>query len=456
MFIIIRSLLVLTLVLSLGVDNVNAFKLSIEIGNEEEFRLQSQTFLFGSYVNQRRVIDSVYSNNSVLFELSNSLPKGLYNIMIYTDMKDIEGKYQRLAFDVLIDGKDMEFIVEVKEDHTLGAVSARAGENRGYYDHFNESFNRKKRMEVVREIGEKYPPGDDFHLQLAAQAEKLLLEHQKATLSIGKAQIYPMAEFYFQTQKAVEAKTIENIDFRNPLLKHSQFIPMLIWEYMNADIDEKLSPASATQKLNNRFQTVFQKLKVDSEVHEIMLADMIKYYTKIGDHETVLYLNENFLLAEVCENQALTDKIKAKNESLKKMLVGEIAPNIEFGPSSAIKDLYTVEAGYTLLLFWESSCPHCKDVIKELSTIYNVNYKAEFEVVAISLDTVMAEYTAFVSANRLPWFNFADFEGWDGKNPVLYNVASTPSLFLLDRQKRIVAKPRSVNDIKAYFSTLKK
>lgn len=451
----IKSVILLISIQILLSLSAYAVRLHIQIGNEEEFRLQSQTFLFGSYINQKKVVDSVYSNNSILFELGSKLPKGLYQVMIYTDMKDIEGKYQRMGFDVIITGEDLEFSVQVKDDHTLGMVTAMKGENYGYYTHFNENFVRRLRMQTIESAIEKYPQGDGFYTKLIAQRDNLITEQKQASRSITNATKYPMADFYFQTQKSVEFKSIDSIDFSNSWLKQSQFIPMLFWEYVRADDEGGISMSESIQKRFNRLNVAFDVLRIEPAVYELMVAEAVKFYEKQGEHETVVYINENFLLPDVCENQDLSKTILERTESLKKLLVGQPAPDLKF-PEAPIQSLYQIPSQYTLLMFWESGCPHCQGLVEDLSQIYKPGFRSEFEIVAVSLDTSTVDYSKFIRDHEIKWFNYSDFKGWSGDNVATYNVVSTPTLFLLDSEKTIVLKPRTVDQLAVFFSSLKR
>jgi hypothetical protein len=85
-------------------------------------------------------------------------------------------------------------------------------------------------------------------------------------------------------------------------------------------------------------------------------------------------------------------------------------------------------------------------VVSDLQKIYSLNKRSELEI-SISLDTSKREYADYVARNGINWLAFADFKAWDGPIAKLYNVIGTPSMFLLDANKRIIAKPRTVEEI---------
>ena len=165
--------------------NSYGFQVRIEIGDQNEFELQSKTYLFSSYINERQVLDSTFSNHVVLFELSDDLPVGLYSAMVYTNMKDFKGQYQRIGFDMILTREDLEFTIDITPDRTLEKVNCRSGENFGYYQHFNATILRNTRMEVLRTAIAEYPEGDEFHGKMITHLTELTEEHEIAGKGIS-------------------------------------------------------------------------------------------------------------------------------------------------------------------------------------------------------------------------------------------------------------------------------
>lgn len=429
-------------------SSLRASVLSIAIGSNITIPLQSKAYLFGDYVNQRRIIDSISSGNSIVFNLNNTLQKGMYNVMLYTDLKDLNGKYQRIGFDVIVTGEDIEFTVDITDTRNLGSVKAKSGDNYIYYQHFNQSKLLEQKSKVLEDALKQYPEADEFYIQLQKQSEKVKQTQIAFSQSNENYQSNSMVSYYLKIGKLAESKSIDKIDFSNPLLKNSPFIPVLVWNYLDDTENDQSITGSNSDKLITRLDNLLPKLQVDDEVYNLMLAEIIKYYEKKGLNDVVVHLNKR-LLPDVCENPELTKRIKEKNKILEKILVGNTAPEIEFANSGAIQKLNDVKAEFTLLLFWESTCYHCQELIKELTDFYKQNKTKGFEIVAISMDTSKIAYTNFISENSINWLNYSEFKGWESQAAKNYNILATPSMFLLDKEKKIIAKPVSINELKA-------
>jgi hypothetical protein len=70
------------------------------------------------------------------------------------------------------------------------------------------------------------------------------------------------------------------------------------------------------------------------------------------------------------------------------------------------------------------------------------NYlKQHTEIVFVSLDTDQETYDAYIK--DLPFINTCDYIGWGSPNVKNYYVFATPSVYVLDAENKIVAKPLS-------------
>ena len=72
----------------------------------------------------------------------------------------------------------------------------------------------------------------------------------------------------------------------------------------------------------------------------------------------------------------------------------------------------------------------------------------KMEVFSISLDESKEEWSAALEQGQYKWVNVCELKGWDSQSAVDYNIYATPTMFLLDKDKTIVAKPITVAELK--------
>ncbi len=78
----------------------------------------------------------------------------------------------------------------------------------------------------------------------------------------------------------------------------------------------------------------------------------------------------------------------------------------------------------------------------------------DLEVVAISIDTSVANFEYLYKQLKPSWISAHDPLGWNGKVSSDYNVYATPSLFLLDSERTILARPLSFRQFHRSIKTL--
>ena len=146
-------------------------------------------------------------------------------------------------------------------------------------------------------------------------------------------------------------------------------------------------------------------------------------------------------------------------------LIGEQAANLEMTDSSEKPvSLYNVNAKFTVVAFWDPTCGHCRTEVPRLDSIYNAKWKNE----GVKMFGVLAEshekenWKKFIKENNMKnWVHVYQTDAQkkqveDAKKPSfkqLYDVTQTPTLFLLDKDKRIIAKKLTLEQLNDMLQT---
>lgn len=134
-------------------------------------------------------------------------------------------------------------------------------------------------------------------------------------------------------------------------------------------------------------------------------------------------------------------------------LYGAKAPEIELPDSTGkMRSLYTVPDSFTVVIFWDPTCGHCKETLPRIDSIYRAKWKAlHVKIYAIGKETdgTRKAWLDFVSEKHLEdWvhvYNTKEANEARVKNNIpsyyqLYDVQVVPTLYLLDKNKMILAK----------------
>jgi thiol-disulfide isomerase/thioredoxin len=110
-------------------------------------------------------------------------------------------------------------------------------------------------------------------------------------------------------------------------------------------------------------------------------------------------------------------------------------------------ELNKKNAEKTLIIFYESWCPHCQKLLPEIYNLYKNQKEKKFEVIAVSIDTARTDWLKFIKANNLDWINVSDIDGWNGQSVTDYYIYATPTIFLIDRERKVISIPKSVEEV---------
>lgn len=100
--------------------------------------------------------------------------------------------------------------------------------------------------------------------------------------------------------------------------------------------------------------------------------------------------------------------------------------------------LYDSQAERIIVCFWSVDCDHCHDFLKSLRQ--NVDLKHDYELVTFALADNARQVKKKAKRMRLRGWHFFDEAGWDSQPFLDYDVTSTPTAILIDKDKNIVGE----------------
>ncbi|MFZ9612897.1 MAG: thioredoxin-like domain-containing protein [Crocinitomicaceae bacterium] len=167
------------------------------------------------------------------------------------------------------------------------------------------------------------------------------------------------------------------------------------------------------------------------------------------------------------------------------LVVGAKPYNLILRDTSDTKwlDFYSLKSEYTVLYFWDPECGHCKKVTPKLVTLYNQKFKdRNIEVFAVGkgIGKDFESWKKYIRENNLNFINVAVtnsiyeiakatpeklvplYVGEKGKPTTLeslnfqttYDLYSTPRIFVLDKDKKIIAKNLSISQLEDLMDNL--
>jgi hypothetical protein len=210
---------------------------------------------------------------------------------------------------------------------------------------------------------------------------------------------------------------------------------------------------------------------INEEMQKFLLSKFVNRYLNqkyMWEDAVFVHLFEKYFSQK--NYSWLTDKgkktIQDRAYSLMANILGNPASDIELPDSSGKKiTLYGLEAPYTVVLIYDPTCSHCKEIVPKVDSMYEAKWKSQgVKIYALAKETDGSknDWTNFVHQNRIEEWTNVYYSKADDKARVdagipsysqLYDVLSFPTLYLLDKDKRIIAKKLTydqINDVLQY------
>ena len=237
------------------------------------------------------------------------------------------------------------------------------------------------------------------------------------------------------------AKILNAIKNDDEKLEHSSFLPELVFAYINYQFTK--SPNDLPENnLKQATEVLLEKGNIETERGQNILSIIFGLVPEANFPE--FYANYTSKVNSLtCK---VTDDLKSKVKGSNTIKVGDKAPDIKFDkPVKGKKSLYDIKANQKLVVFWASWCPACNKELPYIKEYYNNFKKNGGEIVAISLDF---DQNDFDSATKdLPWFNYTDLLRWDSPIVEKFNIESTPTLLLLDKDNKVIERVSHITEL---------
>jgi len=432
--------------------------------------LKNTTVYLGSYYGtQMALFDSAKLNDKSegVFSGPTKLTGGIY--FVVTNLNGFQ-----IQFDLLMDDQQ-NFRIEADTSNSVAIKAKITGsdENKLYEDYKRYSAAQEKRMQSLeKEFNEKKDKTKkdttDIREAYAKTTERMdayrdsIIDKFSGTLmaalfSCNKRPKVPEIPIikgkpdstypYFY----VKGHFWDDVDFSDDRLLHTPFFEPKLDEYFKYYIS--IEADSIIKEVNYMLLSA----RPGKEIFPYLMNKFTRQYMTpqyMGQDKVFVFLFENFYAKGDSTLLDPTNKKLVFDRAYNLMAnqIGLPAYNMEFPDSSGkITPLYSVNAPFTVIAFWDPTCGHCKTELPRLDSIYRAKWKAQgVAIYAVNInEPEFTSWKRFIKDNKLiGWYHThespearikAEKAGQMNFRQA-YDIYKTPTLYLLDREKRIIGK----------------
>ena len=406
-------------------------KIRIEIENFED-----SIFYLLKYKSDKSlaVIDaSTISYKEKIFKATDKYPEGIY---ILADSK------QNPLFEMLI-GKDQKFSIKVSDLMKNDTYIIKGSkETSAYFDIYNQTnYNQLYIKALESEI--KYFPDnirkiDSIKLNHNKYLESIKIKDRnsflKTYIKFNKEIIIPQ-EYKSNSEQYIIDHYFDHISLRDVRILNTRLLKNKLDDYFNNYMSEQ-STVVILQKIDYLIKqpTAGFRDYIPQDLYKIRDYILWYLYSKYFDNDLIyIHLSDVYFSKLEINNltQNIRNEIGKRADVLRKITIGSLAPTFSYIDDEGNQiDLSKIDSENTILFFYKPDCQKCIREKRILGLIKNRHENLTILYINISED---------------------NYSKVSQDIAVQYDITTTPSIYILDKEKRIIAKNIKAEEIEFHL-----
>ncbi len=444
------------------------------------------------YQNTKVYIGTNYGNNKVLADscVLNEMSEGIFQSKekLTPGIYFVVSPKMSILFDFLVDDKQQFKIsadtLDLKNISITGSKDNELFQN--YSKSINDLFVQLNAIENNYKTAKNEKDSASFK-EAYLTKDKEIKDKRKSFIT---ANPNSMMSFLLNTMQVPDAPAIPIVNGKADSLYPYRYVKDHYWDNIVFNDNRLVRTPFFEKKLDDYFKNYVSRepdsvieevqymltvAKTGKEIYPFLLFKFTNKYISpefMGQDKVFLHIYQNFFAKgdTVLLNEASKKSLRDRAYSLMANQLGLPAPILVLND---VEDkrfaLYNINAPFTFIAFWDPTCSHCKVEIPKLDSMYKASWKAlNIKVVSVNINAKeLTSWKSFIKDHKLEgWINGyqtdedLNREIKEGKPTTirqLYDVYKTPTFYLLDKNKKIIAKNLSIEQFNDFIqSTIKK
>jgi hypothetical protein len=421
-------------------------------------------YLAHYFGNKQYLIDSALINekSEAVFKGKEKLFGGIYMIVFPKKNSWIE---------CLVD-KEQQFSLEADTSNLFQTIRfSGSTDNALFADYQQKSNELGKALAGLQKQIVQAPPADAEKLRMNIQDKSRELQQYRedfmkvhpehlltAIFNVLKDPVIPPANQHpggkydsVYAYQYYKSHYWDNVSFTDERLVRTPVFQPRLEKYFNDVLVQH--PDSLKQAAGE----IIDASRTSPEMFKFLLSTLTDKYvnpTYMGQDAVFVYLFEKYYITGQADSW-MNDKYRKfvfdRGYSLIANVIGAQGANFEFLDTSGKRSsLFDIKSEYTVICFWDPTCSHCKEEVPKVDSFFQQKWKKQ----GVHLLGVMTEggkeaWLKFIKEHNLKdWVHVYQTQAMKDADRAagrpgfrqLYDVYQTPMLYLLDKEKRIIAK----------------
>lgn len=254
----------------------------------------------------------------------------------------------------------------------------------------------------------------------------------------------------------------DNVDLTDDALIRT---PEAIFQKRMLDFFDKYLKGADAQTICQYADTLIERARPSKENFKYLVHTITEKYLQsniMGYDAVYVHLIKRYYATgdAYWSSPSVIDEQVKRAETWDRLLIGKVAPDLYMRDDMGVAhNLHSMPGKYKLLIFWSPTCGHCKTMIPQLYKKY-AEYRDIYNISAYAVlsepdDATRPKWRKFIKDNNLDWINIDGGEANIDWHEV-YDIVTTPQIFLLDENNKILAKRLNADLFEQIITILEK
>lgn len=393
-------------------------------------------------------IDTVMMSQDKRAEFNTQMTKGLYLL---------ETEYGNSVVFLCDDAPVKMLVKEIDNVNSIEFIDSQTNADWYAYHSFKEQTMNS--MNLLKPILREYDKNSEFYIKAENEYQLLqdeftlftdsLMLHDNYASKLIKVDRFPVINLnddFKKQRNDMITNFFNDVDFNDISLIPTDVLSNKIFDFLSIQITADQNADQKIMSLILGVDNVLNRATVNFKMYRFVFQLLIESFNELKMNDVVDYMTRIPYSEEIDCSEEQYNELLSIAEFNSRARIGSVAKNIS-GKTIFDEDfdMYSIENDFVIVYFWSYTCDHCRENIKELKLFLDEN--TNFSLVAVSVKGELKKTKNFVRKNKIDGYFYHDGLEWDCPFVDDYAVTATPSLYLLDKDKKIVYKPYDFKDL---------
>jgi thiol-disulfide isomerase/thioredoxin len=411
----------------------------------------------GTYVKDTLKADA---SGRITFQANADFPKGIY-LLVINDKNYFE----------FIINNDRKFSMQTDRQDLAGKMAVTGSpENQLFYDYLRYNKSRFEEIQSLQRLIKNGIKGKDSTRLINEKCETINKEIIQYKLNLAAKYPSSFVAFMINAMKEPDVPEIPKLpNGRKDSTFAHRYVKTHFWDGTDFTDDRLLR----TPVFDNKLKKYIDKILVqnpDTIIKEtdimiektrpnpVMFKYMVWFTTYHSENSEIMGFDRIFVHVvdtyylthqATWERPTVVEKLIKKANKLRPLLIGQVPSNmIMLDTNNQLVSMYNIKSNFLILFFWDPDCGHCEQEIPRLKDFYDKQKDSlGVKIFSVCSDTSLIKWKSAIRKKKIDWINVDGPRSLTGNYHDLYDISTTPVIYILNNRKEIIAKRLSVEQI---------